>query len=395
MATIKKKYSVQIFNKIDSDGLALLVDDSIKIEDTSDPDFILLRSHNLHDYPIKNNLLAIGRAGAGVNNIPVDKCSERGVVVFNTPGANANAVKELVLSAMLLASRNLYQGLKYVDSLGDHVNVSDEVEKNKSNFIGFELANKKLGVIGLGAIGVLVANDAVNLGLDVYGYDPYISVDRAWGLSRSVKQASSLSKMLSEVDFVTLHMPLNDSTRNFLDDEKFKCLKNNCIVLNFARPEIIDTKALHKVLDNKLISKYVTDFPTNELKRYDSVIGLPHLGASTVEAEKNCSTMVSSQARDFIVNGNVKNSVNFPNCYLERSGAYRITIINKNVPNMVGQITKLIAESNLNIVEMVNKSAKEYAYTIVDVDGTPSDELVQNVQNIQGIIKLRCLGISC
>ena len=326
-----------------------------------------------------------------VNNIPVDKCTEKAVVVFNTPGANANAVKELVLAGMLLASRNIFQSMKYVDSLTDDVNISEDVEKNKSKFKGFELKGKKLGIIGLGAIGVLLANDARNLGMEVHGYDPYISVDRAWDLSSSIKQAESLNKMLSEVDFLSLHMPLNDSTRNFLDESKLKHMKSSAILLNFARPEIIDNDALLNALKSNQIAKYVTDFPTNDLQALSNVVALPHLGASTIEAEKNCALMIGRQVKDFILNGNITNSVNFPQCSLARTEGHRITIINQNIPNMVGQITKLIADANLNILEMVNKSHKDMAYNILDLDNEPSEELINKIRSVDGILKIRCL----
>jgi len=380
-------YKIKTFNKISKKGISKLEDIGVHVSsDTENPDAILLRSFKLHDYKFNSNLLAIGRAGAGTNNIPIQECTDKGIAVFCTPGANANAVKELVLSGLFLASRNIYNGLTFVNSLKEKdCDISSEVESNKSLFKGFEVQGKKLGVIGLGAIGVLVANDAIKLGIDVYGFDPYISIDRAWGLSSQVKQARSLKEMLSKVDFLTFHMPLNDSTRNFFDLEKIKQTKSGCILLNFARPEIINQDDLITALESNHIKKFVTDFPNNELLKLPNVIGLPHLGASTDEAEDNCAIMIVDQVNDFIKNGNVKNSVNFPECSLERSGEFRLTVLHDNKPNMIGQILAPFSSNSINIREMVNKSKGDLAYTIIDLDIEPSSSLLDSVKAIDGI----------
>ncbi|RAP29790.1 3-phosphoglycerate dehydrogenase [Candidatus Marinamargulisbacteria bacterium SCGC AG-343-D04] len=384
------KFNCKTYNKIAKKGLEILESVDISINEDRNVDLLLLRSQNMHDYDFDSTLLAVGRAGAGTNNIPVEKCTKNGIVVFNAPGANANAVKELVISGMLLASRNIYFGLTYVNSLKNtDKDIHEEVERNKSKFKGAELRGKKLGIIGLGAIGVLVANDAAALGMEVLGFDPYISVDRAWGLSTSVKPASNLKNLLSNVDFLTFHMPLNDTTRDFFDFEKMSSLKKGCTVLNFARPEIIVESDLCKALDEKIINKFVTDFPNNTLLERDNVIGLPHLGASTQEAEDNCSIMVSRQLIEYVHRGNIMNSVNFPNCVLEPSSGHRIAIFNENKPNMVGQITAKIADKGLNIIEMMNKSRGEIAYTLVDTIKEPSDDLIDNIKNIDGVLFVR------
>ena len=382
-------YRVKVFNKISKKGLDILSESGVSLissDDTkSNADVILLRSHKLHDYKFDENIKAIGRAGAGTNNIPIDKCTEKGIVVFNSPGANANAVKELVLSGLFLASRNIYSGLTYVNSLiSKECDISSEVEANKSKFKGFEVQGKKLGIIGLGAIGVLVANDAIKLGLDVYGFDPYISVNRAWGLSSSVKQAKTLKEILSKVDFLSFHMPLNDSTKDFFNAEKIEMLKKGVILLNFARPEIMVQEDIEKALETEKIKKFVTDFPNNKLLSLPNVIGLPHLGASTEEAEDNCAIMVADQINDFMINGNILNSVNFPECSLERTSNHRLTIFHDNKPNMIGQILQFFDES-INITEMVNKSKETLAYTIIDIDQEPSESLIESIKNVDGI----------
>tara|TARA_B100000427_G_scaffold101850_1_gene84068 strand:+ start:14546 stop:15709 length:1164 start_codon:yes stop_codon:yes gene_type:complete len=384
-------YKAKVFNKISKKGLDSLNDTGVTISDTGDnPDVIFLRSHKLHDYQFNDNLKAIGRAGAGTNNIPIETCTEKGVVVFNTPGANANAVKELVLSGLFLASRNIYNGLTFVNNLQNtDCDISAEVEGNKSKFKGFEVSGKKLGIIGLGAIGVLVANDAIKLGIDVYGFDPYISVNRAWGLSSRVKQAESLKEMLSKVDFLTFHMPLNDSTKAFFDADKIKLLKENAIILNFARPEIIVEDDLIKALESNQVKKFVTDFPNNKILKLPNVIGLPHLGASTEEAEDNCAVMIVDQVHDFMKNGNIQNSVNFPDCRLERTSEIRLTVLHENKPNMIGQILAPFSENDINITEMVNKSKGDLAYTIIDIDKDPSEDLLSMIKNVDGIKFLR------
>lgn len=387
-------YKIRTYNKISNDGLGILKDKGFEVTDTNEtPDGIVLRSEKLHSMEFPESLKAVGRAGAGVNNIPVDKCTEKGVVVFNTPGANANAVKELVLAGLLLSARDIVGGINYAQTLrGKGAEVHTLVEKNKSNFKGFELKGKKIGVVGLGAIGVMVANAAVHLGMQVFGYDPFISVDRAWGLSSSIKQATNLNKLLSEVDFVTLHMPLTDGTRDFVNKDRVSKMKKGAIVLNFSRPEIIEHGAILSALESGDLGKYVCDFPSEELLSNENVIAIPHLGASTGEAEDNCAVMIANQISDYLINGNIVNSVNFPTCHLEKTGDFRLAIINENVPNMVGQITAKLAEFNLNISEMINKGRGDIAYTLVDVSGNKVDGLAEAIQNIEGVLSIRVIG---
>lgn len=384
---------IKIFNKISKNGISYLENNNVLISDEENYDAILVRSSKLHDQNFPSSLKAIGRAGAGVNNIPVDKCTSDGIVVFNTPGANANAVKELVLTGLFLSCRDILGGINFAKSLKDEPEeqIQAKVESSKSNFKGFEVKGKRLGVIGLGAIGVLVANDALNLGLKVSGYDPFISVDRAWGLSSSVDSVQNINRVLSESDFITLHMPYTKSTHCFLNEERVDLLKHNSVVLNFARPEIVDEDAILKGLDNGKISRYITDFPSQKLLCSDKVIPIPHLGASTKEAEENCAIMIAEQVYDFLKNGNIRNSVNFPNCSMDRSGSNRIVIANKNIPNMVGQITGIIAANDLNICEMVNKSRDEVAYNILDVNGEVSDSILDQFESVDGVIFARLI----
>lgn len=384
---------VKVYNKISKDGLDILKKDNIEVSSSIDsPDAILLRSQDLHSEVIENSVIAIGRAGAGVNNIPVNQCTENGIVVFNTPGANANAVKELVIAGLLMASRDIVGGINYSKTLvGQGDAVDGIIEKNKSQFKGFEIHGKRLAVIGLGAIGVMVANAGVALGMDVEGYDPFISVDRAWGLSQAVKKASNVNKMLSEADFVTIHMPLSDGTRNFINKEKLSKFKKGSVLLNFARPEIVDEEELLVSLKDGSIGKYISDFPSDEMLQNDKVICTPHLGASTQEAEDNCAIMIAEQLLSFLKDGNITNSVNFPNCVMERTGDFRIAIINDNVPNMVGQISKVLADKGLNISEMLNKSKNNLAYTLVDINGSYTSELEISLKNIPGIKKVRII----
>jgi len=386
-------YKVKTFNKISNDGLKILKDSGFEVSSSEEsPHGIMLRSHKLHDYVFNPELKCIGRAGAGVNNIPVDKCTENGIVVFNAPGANANAVKELVLAGLLLASRDIVGGIEFAKSLrGKDVNVHEEVEGNKSKFKGAELKGKRLGVVGLGAIGMMVSNNALNLGLDVSGHDPFISVNRAWELSSHVKREDNINKLLSHSDFISLHMPLTDSTKGFFNKEKLGTFKKGAVLLNFARPEIVDEDAILESLDSGHLSLYVTDFPSEKLINHNKVIPIPHLGASTAEAENNCSIMVANQMKDFLLNGNIINSVNYPNCKTDRSGDFRVVLSNKNIPNMVGQISSVMASLDLNITEMVNKSKGDLAYTIVDLKGNSSDELRQKLEAIDGVLSVRII----
>lgn len=387
-----KKFNIRTFNKISPLGLKEFPENSYDISDSSgNPDAILLRSENLHEYDFPENVLAVGRAGAGVNNVPVQTLTERGIVVFNTPGANANAVKELVLLGMLLAARNVMEAFDFVTSIKDEDNIGPLVEDNKSKFKGFELSGKRLAVVGLGAIGMKVANDAVELGLDVSGFDPYLSVDRAWGLSTKVKPATSLEKMLSQADFVTFHMPLTDNTRGMVNKQLLSHFKKGAVLLNFSRGEIVDEDAVLESIETGRLRRYVCDFPTKKVINNSSVITIPHLGASTKEAEDNCAVMVVKQVRDYLENGNIINSVNFPNAYLDRTTEHRILIGTKNVPNMIGQISSCLAEDGLNIAEMINKSRGEYAYNILDISTKPSTSALKKITQIDDVVFTRVL----
>jgi len=362
-------------------------------ENVENPDALLVRSAKLHDIALPSHLKAIGRAGAGVNNIPVERCSNEGIVVFNTPGANANAVKELIIGSLFLASRNIVKGSNFAHSIIDKGSeVPAIIEKNKSTYKGSEVKGKTLGVIGLGAIGMMVANDAVNLGMNVQGFDPYISVDHAWGLSRQVKPADNIDKLLAEADFISLNTPLTDTTRNFLNKAKLEKLKQGCVILNFARGEIVEEGAMIEALISKKVGYYVTDFPTAELLKLENTIGLPHLGASTNEAEDNCAYMISEQVYDYLVCGNITNSINFPDCRMDRNSSTRITIANRNIPQMVSKITAVLGQESLNISEMLNKSKGDLAYNIVDIEGEVSEELISKIKAIEGVMRVRVLS---
>jgi D-3-phosphoglycerate dehydrogenase len=346
----------------------------------------------MHDMDIPETLKAVGRAGAGVNNIPLDKMSERGVAVFNAPGANANAVKELVLAGMLMASRNICQAWDFARQLeGTDEEIGKAVEAGKKNFGGHELPGRTLGVIGLGAIGRKVANAATGLGMNVIGFDPGITVEGAWQLSSNVQKASSVDELLSKVDYVTFHVPLIEATTNLINAERLKVMRDNVIILNFARAGIVDDEAVSAAIKSGKVYAYVCDFPTNLLKNHERVITLPHLGASTVEAEENCAIMVADQVRDYLENGNVKNSVNFPEVSMERNEGYRISVVNSNVPNMVGQISTAMAGAGLNIIDRLNKSKGDLAYTLIDVNQTCPEEVIKQIATIDGVLSVRCI----
>ena len=348
----------------------------------------------MHDMSLPESLLAVGRAGAGVNNIPVQKCLEKGIVVFNTPGANANAVKELVIAGLLLSSRDIADGINFTGSLkGKGSEVPSLVEKNKNKFAGQEIFGKTLGVIGVGKIGVMVANSAIDLGMRVIGYDPFISVESAWGLSREVRRAEGLDTLLSNSDYISLHTPLTDTTRGVINAEKFSRMKKGVRILNFSRGGIVNNEDLSKAIKNGIVERYVTDFPDDELLNMEKVIAIPHLGASTEEAEGNCAIMVANQIRDFVENGNIKNSVNYPDCKLEQNSNFRLVVMNKNIPNMLGQISTILANSNINIVEMLNKSKGDYACNIIDMSNQPSKETIEAICNIEGIVRARVLSL--
>jgi len=387
-------FRVSMLNKIATVGLDKLPREEFDVaNDLSNPEAILVRSAKMHDMELPESLLAIARAGAGTNNIPVEACSERGIVVFNTPGANANAVKELVIASLFLASRKLYRGMKWADSLADKGDeIPKLVEQGKKDYVGNEIKGKKLGVIGLGAIGVSIANDAVALGMEVVGFDPFISVEAAWGLSRAVKRAKSLDALLSDVDFITVHVPLNDKTAGLINAEKLAIMKKGVKVLNFARGGIINNKDMIEAVRRGDVDRYITDFPEQELINEDNIICIPHLGASTPEAEENCAVMAANQVSDYLKYGNIKNSVNFPACELPFNPEnIRITIINKNVPNMVGQITTLLAAKGVNIADMINKHRGDYAYNIIDIAGDVPEDMEEELKKIDGIVYARVI----
>jgi len=380
-------------NNISVAGLEKLPRDSYEIaSEIQHPDAILLRSFKMHDMEVPESLKAVGRAGAGVNNIPVDKMSEKGVVVFNAPGANANAVKELVIAGMLMACRNLGQAWDFARNLeGTDEVIGKDVEAGKKNFGGFELPGRTLGVVGLGAIGRYVANAALDLGMNVIGFDPGITVEGAWQLSSEVEKASSIDEMIGKVDFITFHVPLIEATTNMINAERLKFMKDNVVILNFARNGIIDDEAVSAAIKSGKVYSYVCDFPSNLLKNHERVITLPHLGASTAEAEDNCAIMVAQQIKDYLENGNIKNSVNFPEVKLPRTDGYRVTIVNSNVPDMIGQISSALANKGMNIIDMLNKSKGNVAYTIIDIDKPADDALIDDLNKIEGILNVRAI----
>lgn len=387
-------FKILTLNNISVAGLDRLPRDGYEVaSEVSHPDAILLRSYKMHDMVVPETVKAIGRAGAGVNNIPVADMTARGIPVFNAPGANANAVKELVLAGALMAARNLGQAWKFATGLsGEDGEITKQVESGKKNFVGFELPGRTMGVIGLGAIGVKVANACRALGMKVTGYDPTITVQSAWKLASEVEQALSVDDLLSKADFVTFHVPLTESTANTINAERLKLMKPGSVLLNFARNGIIDDQAVVEALDNGHLYAYVCDFPSNLLKDHPRVITLPHLGASTKEAEDNCAIMVADEVRDYLENGNITNSVNFPAIQLPRNGGFRIAVVNSNVPNMVGQISTDLGADGLNILDMLNKSRDDVAVTLLDVDKEPSQQLLETLASITGVLSVRCLG---
>ncbi|MGD8914550.1 MAG: phosphoglycerate dehydrogenase [Candidatus Thiodiazotropha sp.] len=387
-------YKILTLNNISVAGLDRLPRDTYEVaSEITHPDAILLRSHKMHGMTIPETVKAIGRAGAGVNNIPVAEMTEQGIPVFNAPGANANAVKELVLAGALLAARNLGQAWRFATGLsGDDAGITKQVESGKKNFVGFELPGRTMGVIGLGAIGVKVANACRALGMNVIGYDPTITVQSAWKLASEVEQALSVDDLLSKSDFVTFHVPLTDTTANMINTDRLKLMKPGSVLLNFARNGIVNDEDAVAALDSGQLYAYVCDFPSNLLKEHPRVITLPHLGASTKEAEDNCAIMVADEVRDYLENGNISNSVNFPSINLPRNGGFRIAVVNSNVPNMVGQISTDLANEGLNILDMLNKSRDDIAVTLLDVDKQPSDELLQTLATIDGVLSVRSLS---
>ncbi len=388
-------FKIQTLNNISVVGLDRFPRDAYEIaSEISRPDAILVRSAKMHDMSLPDSIKAIGRAGAGVNNIPVNDMTALGIPVFNAPGANANAVKELVVAGMLMAARNIPQAWRFATGLsGEDAAINKEVEAGKKNFVGFELPGRTLGVVGLGAIGVKVANAARALGMSVIGYDPTITVRAAWALESDVEQALSVDDLVARADFITFHVPLTDATRNMINAERLRLMKKQSVLLNFARNGIIDDEAAVAALDSGHLYAYVCDFPSNLLKDHPRVITLPHLGASTGEAEENCAVMVANQVRDWLENGNVSNSVNFPEIMLPRTDdGYRIAVVNSNVPNMVGQVSTDLADAGLNIVDMMNKSRGDIAVTLIDVDKEPGEEAIKRIADIKGVLSVRCLG---
>jgi len=386
-------FKIQKLNKISHYGVERFPSDTYEhATDLANPDAILVRSADMLTMELPESVKAIARAGAGVNNIPIDRCSQKGIVVFNTPGANANAVKELVLLSLLISSRRVYDGISWTKSLaGKGDEVPKLIEKEKSNYVGPEIKGKKLGVIGLGAIGAMVANDALALGMEVMGFDPFISVDAAWGLSREVKKSISIDSLLSEADYISLHIPMNDKTKGLFNKDKFALMKKGIRIMNFARGGLVNNADLKEAIQQGIVACYVTDFPDDELVKMDKVIPIPHLGASTPESEDNCAVMAVDQLKEFLEKGNIINSVNFPECILYPSAKYRILIANKNIPTIIGQITSVLAENKINIADMLNKSKGEYAYNIIDVDNVIDDKILSHLRKIEGIVMVRAI----
>ena len=385
-------YKILTLNKISENGLKKFPETYTYSSEEANPDAILVRSASMHEMEFDANTKAIARAGAGVNNIPLDRCSEKGIVVFNTPGANANAVKELVLCAMLMSSRKIVSALDWVKTLkGNGAEVSKMVEKGKSAFAGPEIKGKKLGVIGLGAIGVLVANAAGALGMEVYGYDPYFSVGAAWSPSRTVHHAASQDEIFKNCDYITLHVPLTPDTKEVICKKNIDLMKDNVRIMNFARGDLVKNEDLLEALNNSKVAAYATDFASDELIGAPGVIILPHLGASTPESEDNCAVMAVAEIRDFLENGNITHSVNMPDVAVPRTGRTRITIIHKNVPNVISKITTTVADENINIDNMVNKSRGEYAYTMLDTDTDVSEEAIAAITQLEETVKVRVI----
>lgn len=387
------QFDIKTFNSIAIEGLQRFTKDKYTINETDDPEAIILRSYNLHDESINDSLLAVGRAGAGFNNIPVDKLSEAGVIAFNAPGANANSVKELVLTSLISHARNTLEASQWATELtGD--DIATQVEDGKKKFKGHEIKGKTLGVIGLGQVGLLVANDAENLGMDVIGYDPYISVDAAWNINRSVTKASSIDEVLQKADYITIHVPFLESTKHMIDSTAIRQMKATAVLLNFSRAEIVDEDALVKALNHNRLGHYISDFPNETVLGQDKVTLLPHLGASTGESEKNSAVMVANELKDYLENGNIVNSVNYPRVSMTLSSPLRIAVCNRNIKNIIASLTKLLSEEGLNIDRIINKSRGDYAYTLVDI--TEADEekvkdLIQEIESKDGILKVRLI----
>jgi D-3-phosphoglycerate dehydrogenase len=385
-------YKIKTLNKISALGLSQLPADLFQIsDDFADPDGIILRSFNMREMELPKSLKAVARAGAGVNNIPIDKCVENGVVVFNTPGANANAVKELVVAAILLSSRRVFDGINWAKSLAGQTGVAKLIEKGKGAFAGPEIAGKKLGVVGLGAIGILVANAAHNLGMDVIGFDPYVSVESAWSISRSVRKAESLDEIYAESDYITLNLPVNKDTKGMINASSIAEMKDGARIINLARGELANDSDLIAALDSGKLSAYVTDFPNENTLAHKNIIPIPHLGASTPESEENCAFMAARQLNDFLIDGNIKNSVCLPDCELPRQGGRRICVIHRNIPNVIHPMTLAVSSRGMNIDNMLDKSKGDYSYTIIDVSDDDLRGAEKAVREVDGVISVRVI----
>ena len=386
-------YKYFCLNPISPVGLEKFSDDYVPAGEMAGADAVLVRSAGMHELEFDKDLKAIARAGAGVNNIPLDKCAEQGIVVFNTPGANANGVKELVIAGMLLASRDILGGINWVQENEEDGNIAKDAEKAKKAFAGCEIQGKKLGVIGLGAIGVLVANAATHLGMEVYGYDPYVSVDSAWRLSRSIHHTKNVDEIYKECDYITIHVPALEDTKGMINKNAISLMKEGVVILNFARDVLVNSEDIVDALVGGKIGRYVTDFPTPEIAGVKHAIVIPHLGASTAEAEENCAKMAVKEMRNYLEYGNIKNSVNYPNCDMGYPGDNkRITLLHHNIPNMIGQITGVLAKDNMNIADMSNKSKGSYAYTMIDVDSDIPESVKKDLEAIDGILRVRILN---
>ncbi len=381
---------IHCLNPIASCGTDLFPADYELTGTLAEADGVLVRSASMHEMELPESLLAVGRAGAGVNNIPLEACAEKGIVVFNTPGANANGVKELVIAGLLMASRDIPGGLTWCKENAEDANITKDTEKSKKAFAGWEIRGKKLGVIGLGAIGAEVANAATHLGMEVYGYDPFISVNAAWRLSRNVKHITNADVIFQECDYITIHVPLTDSTKGMINKEKLDMMKDGVVVLNFARDTLVNDDDMAAALESGKVHRYVSDFPNPKVAHMHNVILLPHLGASTKESEDNCAVMAVEELTDYIENGNIKNSVNYPACDMgECHAACRVAVLHKNIPNMIGQITGILAGQGVNISDMTNKSRDKYAYTLLDLEHRPEDATVEKLKGIDGVLRVR------
>ena len=386
-------YKYHCLNPIADIGLNQFTETYAAVDNMEQADAVLVRSAVMHDLQFNENLKVIARAGAGVNNIPLDRCAEEGIVVFNTPGANANGVKELVLAGLFLASRDVIGGINWVQEHEEDGDIAKAAEKAKKAFAGCELEGKKLGVIGLGAIGVLVANAACHLGMEVYGHDPYLSVDAAWKLSRNIHHAKSIDELYRECDYITIHVPAMDSTKGMIDKNAISLMKDGVVVLNFARDVLVNEEDMVDALLAGKVKKYVTDFPNPKVAGVKNTIVIPHLGASTAESEDNCAKMAVKEVIEFLENGNIRNSVNYPNCDMGyRGDKTRITILHRNVPNMIGQFTAILAEDGINISDMTNKSKKEYAYTMIDVENEITEDIVEDLNKIKEVLRVRVIA---